>query len=109
MNSLFKSYNNINGSENFTHIDIKDGIMKKNVNGNVTIKKVDMSKIPMMINNYMSPFFNKNDLRIFQIPISFHENFHESNNWETSIKQDWGYYLFISLFIILMIGLIVNY
>lgn len=29
MYSQFKSYSNFNGSDNFTHIDIKDGIIKK--------------------------------------------------------------------------------
>ena len=111
MYSQFKSYSNFNGSDNFTHIDIKDGIIKKNVNGNVTIKKVDMSKIPITNNNYMSPFLNKNDLSLFQLPIlpiSLLENFHESSGYNlftTSLSE----FLLIFLFTIIMIFLIVNY
>lgn len=67
-----------------------------------------MSKIPITNNNYMSPFLNKNDLSLFQIPISLLENFHESSGYNL-FTASFPDFLLIFLFIILMIFLIVNY
>lgn len=110
---IMKSFNYINDNGKVKRdnkkIVVEDKKMIVNDNGKIKESDLKESEINVLFkDNLLSLNKLEKDLRQFQIPISNKtlEHFKKNRTWGDNIDKNWGYYLFVVLFLILLIGLI---